>query len=74
MLGEHFWVFGGRGRNDVWRSANGSRWQKVNDHAPWSPRTTIHSVVFDDKLWIYGGKTGRDDSWAGDVWTMIYTE
>jgi hypothetical protein len=40
------------------------------EHAPWSPRTTIHSVVFNSKLWIYGGKTGRKDSWAGDVWTM----
>jgi hypothetical protein len=27
-------------------------------------------VVFKNKLWIYGGKTGREDSWAGDVWTM----
>jgi hypothetical protein len=34
-------------------------------------RTTVHTVVFDDKLWSYGGKTGRKDSWAGDVWTMI---
>lgn len=38
--------------------------------APWSTRTTIHSAVYDNKLWIFGGNTGRDDSWAGDAWAM----
>ena len=54
-------VFGGRGLNDVWRSNDGAHWMMAFSHDPWSPRTTIHSVVFNDKLWIYGGKTGRKD-------------
>jgi hypothetical protein len=65
------WIFGGRGLNDVWYSSDGKHWRIAFAHAPWSTRTTIHSVVFDNKLWIFGGKTGREDSWAGDVWIMV---
>jgi hypothetical protein len=64
------WIFGGRGLNDVWYSSDGQRWRLAFAQAPWSTRTAFHSVVFADKLWIYSGKTGRKDSWAGDVWTM----
>jgi hypothetical protein len=74
VMGGRLWVYGGRGLNDVWCSADGSHWQQTAGNAPWSTRTTVHSVVFADKLWIYGGKTGREDSWAGDVWTMTYAE
>jgi hypothetical protein len=74
VLNGRLWVFGGRGLNDVWYSTDGTRWRRVVAHAPWSPRTTVHSVVFDHKLWIYGGKTGRKDSWSGDVWTMTCAE
>lgn len=68
------WIFGGRGLNDVWHSQDGTHWQPATAHTPWGPRTTVHSVVFADKLWIYSGKTGRQDSWAGDVWSMVRTD
>jgi len=43
-----------------------------NNHRldPRSTRTTFYSIVYLNKVWIYSGKTGRRDSWSGDVWTM----
>jgi hypothetical protein len=67
---EKLWVFGGRGYNDVWYSTNGKNWVQQSSAAPWSTRTTFHSIVYLNKVWIYSGKTGRKDSWSGDVWTM----
>lgn len=64
------WVFGGRGKNDVWNSTDGLKWNLVTRSAPWSTRTTYHSVVFQNKLLVYSGKTGREDSWAGDIWAL----
>jgi hypothetical protein len=69
------WIYGGRESNprnayqDVWLSIDGLHWQTNN--APWTPRSGGFSVVFQDKLWLYGGKhTGHDDSFSGDIWTM----
>jgi hypothetical protein len=66
------WIFGGLEHNDVWSSTNGKDWQKVFDPAPWSTRGAEHSVAFRNAIWIFAGKTGRDDSWdeSGDVWRM----
>lgn len=65
------WVYGGIELNDVWHSSNGTDWNKLNN-APWTPRTTNYSTVFKNKLWIYSGKTGKEDSWSGDIWTLEY--
>lgn len=64
------WIFGGREKNDVWYSSNGKDWQMAFASAPWRARSANYSVVFKDKLWIFSGKTGRADSWAGDIWAM----
>ncbi len=63
------WLMGGSAddaqfRNDVWHSQDGVRWTRLEEHAPWSPRATNYSVVFNNKLWIYGGKNGEDDVWT----------
>jgi hypothetical protein len=63
------WVFGGRGLNDVWNSNDGEVWKKQHN-APWTTRTTSQCVVYLNKIWIYSGKTGRVDSWEGDIWTL----
>lgn len=73
--------------NDVWRTGDGVTWEKVTDHAEWSPRYGLASVVFAGKLWIVGGAlwnvgeyddTGSDtkygDAWAtsdGVHWTLM---
>lgn len=64
------WIFGGVGKNDVWCSTNGKIWARVFANSPWSTRTALQSVVFKDQIWIFSGKTGREDSWAGDIWAM----
>jgi hypothetical protein len=42
----------------------------VFEHAPWSTRSANYNVVFKNKIWIFSGKTGREDSWMGDIWAM----
>ncbi len=64
------WVFGGRERNDVWCSSDGLRWTRILENAPWSKRSANYSVVFKDRIWMFSGKTGRDDSWDGEIWAM----
>lgn len=70
LFDNKIWVYGGTGLNDVWYSHDGKSWEQQTPAAPWSARSTQYSGVFRDKLWIYSGKTGRDDSWSGDVWVM----
>lgn len=44
------------GYNDVWSSEDGVIWNKVLEHAPWTPRAMTHgSVIFNDRIWIIGG-------------------
>lgn len=76
------WLMGGwtEGRlpghaagNEVWRSADGLRWEKVAAAAGWSPRLAAGAVVFKDKLWILGGSEdyyfGNERSLRNDVWS-----
>jgi hypothetical protein len=77
VFDDRLWILGRLNadgtRNDVWFSADGARWQRAAD-APWSKRTGEFSAVFDRKLWIFGGTTGRanaaDEGFASDVWYM----
>jgi hypothetical protein len=79
------WIYGGEpapraprqrdvpipSHNDIWYSADGVTWQRQAEHGPWSPRSGMTSVVFQDRLWMYSGKhTGACDNWGGDLWTM----
>jgi len=66
---DRIWVLGGQTLppfapetevfyNDVWSSADGSKWECILEHAPWSPRGMIGgSVVFNDRIWLLGGGT-----------------
>lgn len=77
VLGGRMWVLGGGtyetpGRptrqffNDVWSSADGVRWKRHAEHAPWAPRQYHDVAVFDDKLWVmegYAGGGNRNDVW-----------
>lgn len=40
---------------DVWRSANGRIWERVQTNAPWGPRYWSAIIAFNDKLWLFGG-------------------
>src|SRR5688500_3546605 len=49
--------------NDVWRSQNGRRWQRVLASAPWPPRSSAHLLVFRDTLWLVGGEPTDQRVW-----------
>lgn len=63
------WVFGGVEKNDTWYTSDGKNWTAAG-RAPWSSRNAVYSVVYNNKLWLFSGKTGRADSWSGDIWAM----
>ena len=61
--------------NDVWRSADGVRWERVLEHAPWSPRAGSAVTVKDGWLYLLGGEAGFlcgpppcDLPYFNDVW------
>ena len=68
------WVIGGSSAgysystrlSDVWYSSDGANWHCATSTAPWGPRGTHTSVVFDGKMWVIGGWTSSDDK--NDVW------
>lgn len=44
--------------NDVWNSADGVHWNRVEEHAPWTPRGQIGGMaVKDGFIWLLGGGT-----------------
>ncbi len=49
--------------NDVWRSEDGRRWQRVAERSPWAPRSDAHLVVFRDTLWLIGGEPNDATLW-----------
>ena len=72
------WILGGSERyfdddkrllNDVWHSTDGVHWQPATRKAPWAPRAYHGAVVFDNKIWIFGGGNYRP-TYLGynDVW------
>jgi len=55
--------------NDVWCSADGVTWERVLEHAPWSPRQWFPATQFQDRLWILGGYDNVNNTNVGDVWS-----
>ncbi len=49
--------------NDVWRSVDGRRWQRVLASAPWPARSGAHLVAFRDTLWLVGGEPNDGKIW-----------
>ncbi len=59
-------------KNDVWYSSDGKEWIQATDSAGWSPRAYHQVVVFNDKIWVFGGgnyvpnHTAFNDVWSSD--------
>ncbi len=53
--------------SDVWSSTDGKTWTRILASAPWGPRSLHSTVVFDEKIWILGGKLVNDE--VNDVWS-----
>lgn len=82
VFDDKMWVIGGSEisddynetfiRNDVWFSTDGVQWTQATSDAGFEPRAGHKSVVFDDKIWVIGGRlwdeaVGYVDN-INDVW------
>jgi hypothetical protein len=76
--GEKIWIIGGIqpgvGRlNDVWNSSDGKTWTRVRRTGAakgFHSRSNHTSVVFDNRIWVFGGTGGSQVSIVyDDVWS-----
>jgi hypothetical protein len=66
------WVLGGwaKGKDnfgDVWHSADGKNWQRLETKTCWKSRHEHSAFVFKDKLWVAGGHARPLNS---EVWSL----
>jgi hypothetical protein len=54
--------------NDAWYSADGVNWIRQTSAAPWEGRGLCGSAVFNDRLWIAGGRS-ETNGFHDDVWS-----
>jgi hypothetical protein len=61
---------GASASNQVWWSADGTRWQCATAKAPWPARLGAAGAVFQGKMWLLGGieRYYDGDQLLGDVW------
>ena len=79
---DKIWVVGGEQKvlgefpelkNDVWYSENGKDWTLATNNAEFEPRRNFSMVVFDNKMWVFGGNGYIDGSTSpfkslSDIW------
>jgi hypothetical protein len=51
--------------SEVWSTADGVKWERHLERAPWEPRQYHDVAVFDGRLWVLEGYSGRN---RNDVW------
>jgi len=77
VLDDKIWLLGcnrnGEFSSQVLVSTDGKNWQGKD--APWTPRGGIAATVFNDKIYMTGGKYGGtpnqpDFRYSNDVWTL----
>jgi len=61
-----------REENDVWFSEDGIHWEKTKYSPPWLGREDFGTVVFRNKIWIFGGMT-IDWNWQNDIWYSAFS-
>jgi hypothetical protein len=66
------WIIGGYDGaaevDDVWRSRDGVRWERIADAAGFGARMGARAVVFGDRLYLIGGGE-LDGALRNDVWS-----
>ncbi len=77
---DKLWVIGGRAlipnegskaKNDIWQSKDGANWIEVKAAGHFAPRMEHSTTVFDNKLWVIGGRAIGDDGFFNpynDIW------
>jgi len=69
------WVIGGcvpscgatDALNDVWYSTDGTTWMQATANAQWGERASLASVVFNNRIWVFGGYN-QAATYYNDVW------
>ncbi|MEM7374741.1 MAG: hypothetical protein AAF587_39480 [Bacteroidota bacterium] len=69
------WVLGGNSSyssgsefSDVWYSEDGVNWTLAVDNAPFQGRYNHEMLVYDDKMWIIGGRDVNKSYSAKQIW------
>jgi len=62
------WLVGGQGRSDVWQSDDGKVWTQLKTESPWKDRYDFGLLVFDNLLWVLGGREKDPRNAHNDVW------
>ena len=75
VFNNSLWVIGGMQPaspeiyySEVWRSENGKNWTEVTPDGGFGGRAGHRSVVFDNRIWIIGGRDGDTKKPLNDVW------
>lgn len=55
-------------RNDAWYSSDGKKWTETRPDPSWEPRERFGAVVFNDRIYIFGGAEDITDNMHTDVW------
>lgn len=61
-LGKYMYILGGDANqgyhiNNIYRSADGIKWELINKSPPWAPRALHLSFVFNKFIYVIGGQT-----------------
>ena len=68
VFNDELYLLGGQGTADVWRSSNGRDWTQLSRRPTGGRATTLPRVVYDGRLWVFGGWTNRSTNALNDVW------
>ena len=75
------WILGGfrseptwNNFNDVWYSANGADWNKLETETVWSPRHEISAFVFAGRIWVVAGNEWplKKDVWYLEIPGLVF--
>ncbi len=80
VFNNQMWIYGGTGTNqndgtqtffdDMWKSADGIAWTKVNTDLPATAlRYDFPMITFNNKMWIFGGASADPGIFFNDVWS-----
>jgi hypothetical protein len=51
--------------NDVWKSTDGSHWERLTEAAPWAGRAGLSAAVLHGKIYVFGGSVNDDSAVIG---------
>ena len=72
---DKIWLVGGKSssnsgiisHDDIWTSTDGINWELAVDSPGFAPRYNHSCLVFQDKLWVIGGRSWSDE--FNDIWS-----